>query len=81
MVEDIMSIIHQAGSEQRILNITYKAKDGKVTHRTVEPYEVKNGGLYAYDINKHGIRNFTLQNIVAADVADTIFSPRFPILV
>ena len=29
MIEDIMSIIHQAGSEQRILNITYKAKDAK----------------------------------------------------
>lgn len=81
MTEDIMAVISAAGRETKVLNITYKAKDGKVTHRTVEPYELKDGGLFAYDVNKHGIRKFLLENIVAADLSDTYFSPRFPVLI
>ena len=79
MTDGIMATITAAGRETKVLNITYKAKDGKITHRTVEPYEVKDGGLYAYDINKHGIRKFLLDNIMGADLSDTFFSPRFPV--
>ena len=75
----IIDRITEAGREVKLLHITYKSKDGAVTHRTVEPYELKDGGLYAYDVNKHGIRKFLMESITSAEVASTSFMPRYPI--
>lgn len=74
-----MNEIYSAAHENKLLSITYKAKDGKISYRTVEPYELKDGGLYAYDISKHAIRKFLMENIISAEMGETTFSPRYPV--
>ena len=76
---EVMSIIHDGAKQQMLVNLTYRSKDGKISHRSVEPYEIKDGGLYAYDIAKNSIRKFLLDNIVSADLGTTEFFPRYPI--
>lgn len=78
---DIMSAIHEAMQNTKLLNLTYQAKDGKITSRTVEPYEFKDGGLYAFDTNKESIRKFMLDGIKTAEVSDIVFTPRWPIII
>ena len=79
MGDQVMTAIQDAAEQTVLLSMTYRAKDGKVSHRTVEPYEFKDGGLYAYDIAKRSIRKFLIDNILSADVMETKFSPRYPI--
>ena len=76
-----MDEIIKAARETTILNITYKSAKKGVSERTVEPYEIKDGGLYAYDIAKQSIRKFTLANIISAKATETKFSPRWPIMI
>ena len=76
-----MDEIIRAARENTILNITYKSKNKGVSERTVEPYELKDGGLYAYDVAKQGIRKFLLVNIVSTKATDVKFSPRWPIMI
>lgn len=76
-----MDEIIKAARGTTILNITYKSEKKGISERTVEPYEIKNGALYAYDIAKQAIRRFTLSNIVSAKATDSTFSPRWPILI
>ena len=76
-----MDEIIKAARETTILNITYRSEKKGVSERTVEPYEIKDGGLYAYDIAKQGIRKFILANIISAKATDTKFSPRWPIAI
>lgn len=78
---DIYSLIQQAAKNTRLLNITYVDSKGKVTSRVVEPYEIKEGKLYAYCQSRHGIRTFKLQSIHNAIVEPHTFTPRFPIYI
>ena len=76
-----MDEILTAARERKILNITYKSPKKGVSERTVEPYEIKDGALFAYDIAKNAIRRFTLSNIISAKATEADFSPRWPILI
>lgn len=72
------SIMNGAAQKQMIA-IRYRDKDNQLSVRKVEPYEVKDGKLFAYDPEKGGIRAFFTQNIEAALKTDDGFEPRFPI--
>ena len=77
--QGIMFAISESARNNTILSLTYKAKDGKVSYRSVEPYEIKDGGLFAYDIAKGSIRKFLISSILSAESQDAKFNPRYPV--
>ncbi len=84
MYTQILDIIKQAGRTQTILRIIYTEKDGTSEGwRYVEPYSFRGNGeneaLFAWDVNKEGIRRFTLSRINQAETTLDHFSPRYPI--
>lgn len=73
----VMDSISQAGREKKLLKIQYRRLDGVLTERVVEPYEIKNARLWAYDIAKDdNIRNFLIVGILSAQVLQQTFIPR-----
>lgn len=81
MSEDVIAKIGIAAGEQKLLQLTYVDAKGKPSIRTVEPYEVKDGKLFAYCTVKDGIRAFKLDSIQSAEVHISEYTPRFPILI
>jgi predicted DNA-binding transcriptional regulator YafY len=76
-----MKQIIQGAQELHCVAIRYRDQSQEVTERIVEPYEIKNGKLFAYCQTKEGIRGFTLINILAAVETNTSYVPRFPVLI
>ena len=74
-----MDEIIKAARNTTILNLTYQSQKKGVSQRTVEPYEIKNNALYAYDLSKQSIRRFNLSNIINAEATETHFTPRWPV--
>jgi len=74
-----MEDIPFAIQEHIMLEITYMNQKGETSTRTVEPYEIKDGYFFAWDIAKDGIRCFFLSPSVLLDVKllETRFIPRF----
>ncbi|WP_142340374.1 WYL domain-containing protein [Priestia megaterium] len=66
-------------ANKRLIAIRYRDKDNQLSVRKVEPYELRDGKLFAYDPEKGGIRAFFTQNIEAALATTDDFEPRFPI--
>lgn len=80
----ILEIIKQSAREKRILRIYYIDKDSSnVDWRYVEPYSFTSDdgekGLFAWDIDKNGIRRFSLDRISKAEIIDDYYSPRYKI--
>jgi predicted DNA-binding transcriptional regulator YafY len=80
----ILNTIKKAARSKTILRIVYIEKD--MTNegwRYVEPYSFRGNGeseaLFAWDINKDGIRRFTLNRIQHAELAGRHFLPRYPV--
>ena len=71
--------ILKSADNQKMVAIRYRNKDNGLSVRKVEPYEIKDGKLFAYDPEKGGIRAFFTNNIEAAETTDEIYDPRFPI--
>lgn len=71
--------IIESATSRNLLKIRYRDKSNQLSIRDVEPYEFKNGKLFAYDIDKGGIRAFTTNNIEAALQTDAPYEPRFPV--
>ena len=72
----IQQNIQRAALERRVLKISYLDKKGTHTIRSVEPYEIKNGKLWAHCLQRNGIRQFELNRIVQAVLSDRSFAPR-----
>jgi len=45
------------------LRFTYRAASGEITDREAEPYELKNGILFAWCLEKNAIRQFKLDGM------------------
>lgn len=75
----IQQNISKAARERKLLKISYIDKKKIHTTRTVEPYEIKNGKLWAYCVAKHGIRQFDVNQIIQAVVTEKTFEPRYPV--
>ena len=72
------SIINGA-TNQNLIAIRYRNKDNGLSVRKVEPYEIKDGKLFAYDPEKGSIRAFFTNNIESALETDESFEARFPV--
>lgn len=79
--QSVMDKIKESAEGELLLQITYNDAKGKPTIRTVEPYEIKDGKLYAYCTVRNSIRAFRLERIQSAEVHVMNFKPRFPILI
>lgn len=76
--------IKTAAAQHSVLRVLYQEKDGTVEGwRRVEPYSFSKDdgelGLFAWDIEKNGIRRFTLDRIIEVEITDEKFIPRFEI--
>ena len=76
----VMDSIRQAAREKKLLRIQYRALDGTLSDRSVEPYEIRGGTrLWAWDVAKDEIRHFIITGILSAVVLDEVFKEQFPI--
>jgi len=77
----VISDIKDAGKNKKLLRIVYKKKDGEVTDRVVEPYEIRQGRFFGYDTNKDSIREFIITGIIETEILEEEFEPRWEIKV
>jgi predicted DNA-binding transcriptional regulator YafY len=76
----VIDSIRQAGREKKLLKIQYRKLNNEISERVVEPYEIKDGRLWAYDTAKDdNIRQFLMVGILSAQVLEEVFDPRWPI--
>lgn len=80
----VLDTIKQAAQRHLVLKLVYTEKDGTSKGwRYVEPYSFShdNGsdGLFAWDIDKQGIRRFSLDRIDQTEVTNQSYEPRYPI--
>lgn len=71
--------IRQAANNLHTVRIRYRKSDGTSSTRDIEPYSIKNYGVYGYDIKKDGIRFFKLSGIMSAKENRQVFDPRWPV--
>jgi predicted DNA-binding transcriptional regulator YafY len=76
---DPISEIRKAAKDRVLLEIEYKNSGGDVTTRLTEPYELRGESYFGFDVEKDGIRNFKLSNILSASVTTRSFVARWPI--
>lgn len=79
----IRETIASAGRNLHTIIITAREDDGSVETREAEPYSYRIKGrdekFFCYDINKGGIRNFHVANIISVKETSNAFVPRWPI--
>lgn len=80
----ILETIKQAARERKVLKIIYCGKDGlSEGWRYIEPYSFShdNGedGFFAWDIDKGGIRRFSIDRIEDAQITDKIYNLRYEV--
>lgn len=73
--------IVKGAANHRTVAIRYRDQAKNLSERVVEPYEFKNGKLFAYCLSKNGIRAFDVPNILVAVETTVSYTPRFPILI
>lgn len=70
--------IEQAAREKHVLRLSYVDLKKQESIRNVEPYEIRNGMLWAYCRKKKGIRQFALDRIRSAKVTRYTYLPKYP---
>jgi predicted DNA-binding transcriptional regulator YafY len=83
-MNSILDTIKQSARERKILKIIYYEKDGfSDGWRYIEPYSFSHdngeGGLFAWDISKNGIRRFSIDRIHNAEITEDSYNPRYEI--
>jgi predicted DNA-binding transcriptional regulator YafY len=83
-MNSILNTIKEAASQKKVLRIIYLEKDGtNEGWRHVEPYSFSHDhgedGLYAWDLNKNGIRRFSIDRITDAEIINESYHPRYQI--
>jgi predicted DNA-binding transcriptional regulator YafY len=75
------STIRKAGKDREQVRIEYTDKNGKQMVRTIRPYEVRGGYVWATD-TKHGaghIHSFKVSRIKSAAPVGRNFKPRWDV--
>lgn len=72
----ILTAITDAARARRVIKISYLDKKNVHTVRAVEPYEVRDGKLWAHCLQRDAIRQFDLNRIVQAVPTERTFTPR-----
>ena len=78
-IKDPVTEIRIAAKNLTLVSISYQDSKGNFSERLVEPYEIKNGSLFAYCTERESIRNFKLSQINAAYHSTIKFNPRWPV--
>lgn len=81
---DITELINKCIEDSKMIEFTYKKKNGTVGQYVVEPHELRNGYLYAWDQRVMdgagnpvgGIKQFIIASIVNPLVTPRPFSKR-----
>lgn len=80
---NIKEIIHSAGQNLHTIIITAREKDGSIETREAEPYSYRvtagTEKFFCYDVNKNGIRNLLLSNIVSVEETTNTYVPRWEV--
>ena len=80
--QEIINNITDGAQNLNILSIEYFEKDGtNEGFRSVEPYSIRDLGtekeaFFGYDIEKNGIRRFTVSRILKVKITNQKFIPR-----
>ena len=77
--EGVVTSISKAARERKTIIIKYKGKKGDISTRETEPYEIKNGSYFGYDLGSDSIKNFKLTNILGTERTESSFSPRWSV--
>lgn len=77
----MVSAIKIAAKKRVLLDITYRDSKGSVTSRRTEPYELRDDSYFGYDVNKNGIRNFKLDQIMSAKATDIPYIAQWPVMI
>jgi predicted DNA-binding transcriptional regulator YafY len=75
------SVFRKAGKNRQQVRIQYTDRHGRNIVRTVRPYEIKGGRLWATDTT-HGagkIHSFKLARVRAATAIENRYHPRWPV--
>lgn len=79
----IKETIAAAGKNLHTIIITAREDDGSVETREAEPYSYRMKGgdekFFCFDINKNGIRNFHMSQILSVEETQHSFAPRWPV--
>ena len=80
--QEILNTITEGARGLHVLSIEYQEKDGSNEgNRLVEPYSLRDigtekEGFFAFDIQKNGIRRFTVDRIQSVVITSQSFTPR-----
>lgn len=78
-MNNIISVITEAASKKKLVEITYQDSKGLVTNRETEPYEIRDNSYYGFCILKNSIRKFKLSNILSAKMLDNEYRPKWSV--
>lgn len=76
-ITDPLQLIPIGAAEHYMLEIVYTNRKGETKHYTVEPYEIKDGLFYGYDINADTIKSFFISNLSQIVMIPYQFTPRW----
>jgi predicted DNA-binding transcriptional regulator YafY len=83
LIDEVDNAIRAAGRSRRTIVIWYDNSsdpDDKEFGRETEPYEIKDGFYWAWDVKKNDhIRRFKLDEIKAAFPTQNTFTPRWEV--
>lgn len=74
-----IALIKEAMEKQQVIEITYVKANNQQTIRSLEPYEIKDGKLWAWCIAKGGIRQFKLDHITGIRLLNQHYDARFEV--
>lgn len=82
---ETIELINQCIAESKIIEFTYKKKNGTVGQYIVEPHELKGDYLFAWDPRVQdkmgnysgGIKQFIISGITNPLIVEKSFTPRF----
>jgi len=88
--QQLYEIARKAAAEQKLMRIEYTDKQGVITDRRIEPYEIKptsaGNTLWGFSIDPGssgtmGIRKFVIFQIIKAEIIEETFQPKWPNLI
>jgi len=77
----VIDDIKKAGSEKKLLKITYRDLKGEITERITEPYEIRGSRYWGFCRTRDEIRHFIITGILETVVLDESYEPKWPVKV
>jgi len=75
----IIDTIREAGKSLRTVVIKYIDSTGVITDRETEPYEIKDGKYWGFCLERNQMRQFSIGNILMAELTTSKYRPRWPV--